>query len=109
MAQITSLESCANALLLAYRDENKRKRTTPPPSRFTQRWTLARPAEADIVSDEQQDDRQIQEEIRETIQVLDRANHEINEAYEKAAVQYDRIEQLTGEEIADAAPAQTAT
>lgn len=96
---IQHLEDAANALLMAYREVNGSVRKTPQPAHFGKRWQIQRDKGAEIIVSPVLDDRQIAEIARQTRAELDNAVSEINEAFTDAFAHYNRIEELTPEQV----------
>ena len=92
------LEKGANSLLSAYREANRRARTTPPPAHFSQPWQAER---TDNLVFQVMDGRRLDVAAKRVGEVLDTRTVEVHQAYDRAVEAFKKIEQLSGEDLAD--------
>lgn len=95
------LENTGNTLLSRYRDANRETREVPEPAHFGKPWQLPRPplSEATAISDEVPE---VRRKVEETSEILEQSIHELETHYVSHVHRYDKIEELSREEIRDA-------
>src|SRR5262249_49416490 len=93
-AHVVYLEQCANGLLTFYRDANKRARQTPAPQYFADRWRIPTADQQEPAAPETPFD----EEYRRLTAALTSRRQQLLAEYEKAIVEYQRIDELTPED-----------
>jgi len=95
------LQDAANELLSVYRDANRAARdSAAAPPRFSESWKMAMPAEGEPDTRHLMSREQIDAIVTETAQVLDQYIKDVHEAYSGAVTQYNRIDELTEQELA---------
>lgn len=93
------LESAANTLLQFYRDENRKHRKTPPPSRFDERWTHNPPAfERQAILERLRE--QIDAALAKAMDEAPLQRKRLHDAYLASMGEYRRIDELTARDIA---------
>jgi hypothetical protein len=88
-AHASHLEAAANQLIAAYRDANRRARTTPAPSYFEQRWRLAR-TEIPVPSEIDRD--QLRKQVEGITASLSTALHQIHETHDETIRAFDQLD-----------------
>ncbi len=90
------LERAANALLAIYHEANKRQRKTPPPARFSARFTLDKfPIDEGWLETSARDD--LRRSIAESQAVLVAQVQAIHAEFERAFASYREIDELVEE------------
>ena len=93
------LEQCANELLAQYRTANQKARTTPPPEHFFTDWKTTLPMEPEINPNGSAAAWDGQGPVGFAPEELEKKRRQVHEAFDKAVMEYKRIEELTPEAL----------
>ena len=95
------LESTANTLLSRYRDANRTARDTKEPKHFGKAWKMP---EMPLVQygDPNQDISEVRAKVEETTHILEESISKLEQKYLEHVHRYNRIEELSREEVKNA-------
>lgn len=92
------LESAANTLLQAYRDENRKHRKVAPPPRFDERWSHKAPdLEKQTIPERLQ--QQIDATLAKAMEAAPLQIKKLHDAYLELMAKYRKIDELTAKDI----------
>ena len=98
---MTYLESTANLLIARYRDANRTTRKDDEPTYFSKSWSMERPFVAEL-GDTSEDIASVRGKVEETSRILEECIAELETHYVDHIHRYNRIDELTREEVKDA-------
>ncbi len=101
MDYMSYLESTANLLLARYRDANRVARTESEPESFGKLWVMNRPFIAEVGSPSD-DVATVREKVEETSRILEESIGELETQFVDHIHRYNRIDELSREEVKDA-------
>jgi hypothetical protein len=98
------LEQCANELLSTYREANRGSRKSSPPAHFATRWRLA---VTDLYAGPSAMEPTLQAQLDDTFNELAASRQRIDQAFQSALSEFERLEELSLENKGATAVSQT--